>query len=97
MEVALASASEAVPEDRRSTPKQRRLARLRAVYGVLQLLAAVDVSAVKTKAALHLAIVRAMAPVFLDPAFPQSEIRELPVEWPPFIDDPGTGLHHRGF
>lgn len=60
----------------------RQRARLRALYGVVELLAAVDFSAPKTNAGVHLAVVRALGPVFLDPTFLQAEARSLPVEWP---------------
>jgi len=39
------------------------------MYGVAELLAAVDVHGIQTQAGIHLAVVRALAPVFLDRGF----------------------------
>jgi hypothetical protein len=48
---------------------------------VLELLAAADFSAARTNAGVHLAVVRALAPVFLDPSILHGEHRLLLVEW----------------
>ena len=88
IEVATVQALSEVPDSpQRSVRHRRHQARLWALYRVLQLVMTIDLSNARTGAAVHLAVVRAMAPVFLDPAFLTKDDAVQPVEWPPFIDD----------
>ncbi len=87
---ALAAALSDLPSGRhRLAVAGRQRARLRALYGVVELLASIDFSKPKTNAGVHLAVVRALGPVFLDPSFLQGESRALPVEWPSLEDEDG--------
>jgi hypothetical protein len=87
--LALATTLSGTPPGRTDLARrERRRARLRALYGIVELLGAVDFSVPTTKAGVHLAVVRAMAPVFLDPSFLHAEFRPLPVEWPRSVAQP---------